>query len=330
MLAGFLRHAAQRAVDAEFVVCTPWDRESQMRRFPNVRWLDDADETREGALREADVWLGLGDTPFQLDSGPWSLDHLERERHRCASLGKPMYFLGVGCESAEAALDTRTLEVLSAASRIWARDAASSKLLRSQAPPGVVEEGSDLAHLVFDQPRRAEDVEAGTVGLALAFERREQLNVGALERFVLETAQLRRVRWLVQDTRFLPYFERWNLAALTEAPRRLLDVMEIDYSAWSLDEFLEAFGAAEFVVSSRYHGALVAAWRGSRVAIVPRSSKLTGIAEQFGLAKIDAATSSAFGPDTIFASRRVPDEALLRARGLAERMCDAFWTVVGA
>jgi len=300
-----------------------------MRRFPNVRWLDDADETREGALREADVWLGLGDTPFQLDSGPWSLDHLERERGRCASLGKPMYFLGVGCESLEAALDARTRDVLSAASRVWVRDESSAKLLRLQAPRGIVEEGSDLAHLVFEQPRRTEDVEPGTVGLALAFERREQLNLSALERFVLETAQQHRMRWLVQDSRFLPYFERWNLAALTEAPRRLLDVVEIDYSGWSVDEFLEAFGAPEFVITSRYHGALVAAWRGSRIATVARSSKLTGIADQFNLASIDAATSLAFD-SAISVSRGVSGEMLLAARGLAVAMCDAFWASVPA
>jgi polysaccharide pyruvyl transferase WcaK-like protein len=330
MLAGFLRHVAARGIDAEFVACTPWARESQMRRFPSVTWLDDADETRNRALREADLWLGLGDTPFQLDSGPWFLDHLERETRRCASLAKPMYFLGVGCESVEAALDARAREVLSAARIIWTRDKLSAQLLRTQATGAAVEEGADLAHLVFDRAASSEDVEAGSLGLLLAFERQEQLNVVALERFIEEAREWRRVRWLVLEARFLPYFEKWNLNALSEAPRRRLDVMEIDYSTSSIDDFLAAFGAPEVLFSSRYHGALAAAWRGSRIVIVPRSSKLSALADQFGLASADAATSFAFGPQAIAASRAVSASALHSARRLAEAMCDAFWTVVRA
>ena len=100
------------------------------RRFPRICWLPGGDAIRDGALRDADVWVALGDTPFQLDSGPWLLDHNDRDRQRCAALGKPMYLLGAGCESAAAAADPRSVALLAAAERVWTRDALSAATLR--------------------------------------------------------------------------------------------------------------------------------------------------------------------------------------------------------
>lgn len=105
-LAGFLTVAAEHP-NVQITICTPYDVESQRALFPRVRWLPGGGAERESALRGADVWLGLGGTPFQLDSGPWLLDHNDDERRRCAALGKPMYLLGIGCENPEAAADPR-------------------------------------------------------------------------------------------------------------------------------------------------------------------------------------------------------------------------------
>src|SRR5271170_1935236 len=100
MLEGFLRCLLKSGNRAEVVAYTPHDIASQQRRFLAIEWHSSADkQRREEHLRAADVWLGLGSTPFQLDSGPWMLDHLDSEREVCDQLGKPMVFLGVGCGS---------------------------------------------------------------------------------------------------------------------------------------------------------------------------------------------------------------------------------------
>ena len=96
MLEGFLASLAKSGKQAEILGCIPYDIESQRLRFPRIHWVSSAGaEHRERQLREADVWLGLGDTPFQLASGPWMLDHLDRDRELCRRLDKPMLFLGV-------------------------------------------------------------------------------------------------------------------------------------------------------------------------------------------------------------------------------------------
>jgi len=75
------------------------------------------------------------------------LDQLERERERCARIGLTMAFLGVGCESREAAKDPRTRSVVGRADRICARDAFSPEVLASSAQPGALVLGADLAHV---------------------------------------------------------------------------------------------------------------------------------------------------------------------------------------
>ncbi|MDB5069330.1 MAG: hypothetical protein JWM87_441 [Candidatus Eremiobacteraeota bacterium] len=322
-LAGFL-HAAARYPNAEITICTPHDRASQELRFPQIRWLADDAGTRENALRGADVWLGLGDTPFQLDSGPWLLDHNDRERQRCAALGKPMYWLGVGCESADAAADPRARALLAAAERVWTRDELSAAMLRPFVAPARLSAGADLAHLAFERERAGPSRQSGVVGLLAAFERREQFDLGELDVFVRRRPPAR-TRWLIQEARDLPYLERWILDRLAPDARASLSVMDFDYTTMSVAGYLRAFGAPAVTVTTRYHGALVAAWHRSRVLVVARSGKLRGIAEELGLSAIDAPSSHEALEAAIEAARPTRLERLVAARDRAQAACDAFF-----
>jgi len=323
-LAGFLA-AAERYPDLEITACTAYDRAAVAGRFPRIRWLPESEAARDDALRNADAWIALGDTPFQLDSGPWLLDRNERERRRCAALAKPMYLLGVGCESREAARDPRSQALLAAAQRIWTRDAFSAETLRPFVNPARLCLGADVAHLVFRDATHPPACEPGTVGLLLAFERREQFDLGELARFV-ERRPDGRTRWLVQEGRAFPHLERWILERLAPEVRSRLIVMDVDYSMISIEEYLRAFGAPEVTITSRYHAAVVAAWQGSRVLVVSRSPKLQAVAGELGLVGIDTVSSHLVMESALASAAVVPRDRLLRLRDRADVMCDAFFT----
>ncbi|HYW54908.1 MAG TPA: polysaccharide pyruvyl transferase family protein [Dongiaceae bacterium] len=321
-LAGFLTVAA-RHPNVRITICTPYDVESQRALFPQVRWLPGGEAEPERALRDADVWLGLGGTPFQLDSGPWLLDHNENERRRCASFGKPMYLLGIGCENPEAAADPRARSLLDSVERAWTRDERSAASLRPFIAPRQLSVGADMAHLAFgDAPAAPHD--DGVVGLLLAFERAEQFDLHELETF-LERRGVERTRWLVQETRTFPHVERWILAALAPESRARLGIMELRYGTASVQDYMRAFGTPETTVSSRYHGVVVAAWHGSKVLVVSRSAKLRGIADDLGLPQIDDLNSHASLETALATAAAVPRGRLHAMRDRARRMCDAFF-----
>ena len=320
MLAGFLEAAPD---DVELIVCTPHDIFSQIARFPHVRWLPEDADVREGALRDADVWLGLGDTPFQLDSGPWLLDHNLRDAEQCVALGKPMYFVGVGSESPAAAADPRARAILAAAEHIWVRDEHSLATLRAYVEDARISLGADLAHLSLARRARPQR-EAGTVGLLLAFEDRSRVDLGVVERFITADAA-RPVRWLVQEARPLPYVERWLLSELRPDARARLRIMDVDYRTSALDDYLRSFGAPEVTITSRYHGALVAAWHDSNVLVVPRSPKLRAIADEFALSQVDRIDSLSALETAVRSAHAAPREHLLAARDRAAVMCVEFF-----
>ncbi|HWT06155.1 MAG TPA: hypothetical protein VN224_10395, partial [Xanthomonadales bacterium] len=322
-LAGFVT-AAERHPDVEITACTAHDIAAMQRRFPRIRWLRGGDAIRDGALHDADVWLALGDTPFQLDSGPWLLDHNDTDRRRCAALGKPMYLLGVGCESPAAAADARSVALLAAAERVWTRDALSAATLRPFIDEARLSAGAEIAHLAFGDDATAPSPEPGVTGLLLAFERREQFDLHELGRFVAGRAP-GRTRWLVQETRALPYLERWILTHLAPDAQDLLPVMDTRYASSSIEDYLRAFGAPEVTITSRYHGAVVAAWHGSKVLVVSRSAKLRGIAEELDLPQIERAASPPGLEAATASARPVSRERLREIRERAREMCDAFF-----
>jgi polysaccharide pyruvyl transferase WcaK-like protein len=321
-LAGFVSAAACRP-EIELTACTAHGRAGLERRFPQIRWLPESDAVRDDALRGADAWLGLGDTPFQLDSGPWLLDRNERERRRCAALGKPMYLLGVGCESREAAADPRSLALLAAAECVWTRDGFSAETLRLLVPRARLRPGADVAHLAFSEdapPPR----EPGVIGMLLAFERSEQFDLDELAVFIERRAP-GGIRWLVQEYRALPHLERWILERLAPEARARLSVMEFDYERTSPAEYLRAFGTPNVTITSRYHGAVVAAWHGSAVVVVSRSTKLSGVADELGVPRIERASSAAELKAALEGAVEVPRERLRALRRRAAAMCEAFF-----
>ena len=113
-------------------------------------WRPYHDAARAGCIEQADVWLGLGDTPFQATGGrTWFLDHLCEEAAWCQQYGKPMFYLGVGVNERAVLAYPQVRTLVAQAEKLWMRDETSAGMLRPLAAPGKVTAHADLAHLAL-------------------------------------------------------------------------------------------------------------------------------------------------------------------------------------
>jgi polysaccharide pyruvyl transferase WcaK-like protein len=329
MLDGFLRCLGKLGKKVDVVGCTPYDIDSQRLRFPTIKWLSAVDRERgEEDLREADVWLGLGSTPFQLDTGPWMLDHLDHQREVCQRLGKPMVFLGVGCDSIDAVLDPRGRRVIEMAERIWTRDARSAEAIDSVAATGATTLGADLAHIALGaavKPRR----ETEQLGLLLGLQCPGIVDLVAVEQAIAQWL-FAKIRWLLQETRQFPCTERWNYAGLSKWTQGSVELMPLDYGKDTIEKFLGNFGAPETVVSSRYHGSLIAAWHGCRLSVIARSEKLLGIVADLAVPYLRR-ISKGHELETLLREAVPVERVRLEVlRDRANAMCEEFFVWLGA
>jgi hypothetical protein len=326
MMGGFLaavaRCAAGRAV--ELTCASAFDLASQRRRFPQVEWVAYEPAVRERCVRACDVWLGLGDTPFQTAVGNWFYYHLAEELALCRRHGKPMYFLGVGVEHESAVVgNDLAAPILRAARHVWARDEQTARWLAAAAGERKVTAAADLAH-AYLRGRVRLPAEAGVTGLVLNFEDPRRFNPAALLALVEHCPDRRAYRWLVQEVRALAGSETWTYRALSTPLRRRLEVRAPDYARGTLDGLLDAWGAPDTLITSRYHAAVAGAWWGARVVAVCRSGKVRGWVEQGGVTGLDA-----FGDVTEIrraaaAARPVPPDRLAALADAAERSVEEF------
>lgn len=297
-------------------------------RFPQIEWLPYDPQVRERAIACCDAWLGLGDTPFQTVLGDWMLDHLLQEAEWCRRFGKPMYYLGVGGDAAEFSSHPKVRTLAGQAAHIWTRDRRSAQLLQRSAPRAFIDVGADLAHLwladfVFPRPT------TGAIGLVLNFEERWQATPAQLDQLVRTLARDWQVRWLAQEVRSLNESEVSLYAALTDAAREVAPLRMPDYAnAPDVSALLAAWDAPEWLLTSRYHAALIGAWAGWVTAVFPRSAKVRSAVDELGLATINSFADSASAVQ-VLASATPASRATLEAQAaLAREACDACLAVL--
>jgi hypothetical protein len=324
MMGGFLAAVARGGRAVELTCASAFDLDSQRLRFPQVTWVPYDGAARERCIEACDVWLGLGDTPFQTAVGNWFYRHLADELDLCRRHGKPMYFLGVGAEHESAVVgNDLAAPVLRAARHVWARDAQSAGWLAAAAGDHKVTAAADLAH-VYLRDRARRPLEPGMTGLVLNFEDPRLFNPAALLALVEQGPERRAFRWLVQEVRALAGSETWTYRALSAPLRRRLEVRSPDYARDALDGLLDAWGAPETLITSRYHAAVAGAWWGARVVAVCRSGKVQGWVEQGGATGLAAFDDVTEIRRAAAAARPVPPDRLTALADAAERSVAAF------
>ena len=330
MLAGFLEAARPAFLDeVTLTCCTAQDAASQRRRFPEVDWLPYDEATRAEAIARCDIWLGLGDTPFQLVVGPWFLAHLSQEAAMCRIHGKPMFYLGVGVNEQEAVDEPRMRVLIGQAEKIWTRDEESAAFLRPVAGPGKVSVGADLAHVAlaameFGPP------EPETLGLLLNFEDSGQYRIEQLAALV-EASPTRHIAWLSQEIRPFPGSESALHAQLPPAARGRAVPRTPDYAnAATPADLLSAWGVPAKLFTSRYHGTLIGAWMGCRTVVFARSAKVAAGARQLGLSLVEASGDTGEILRRLEEAKPTTPLLLHVNTELARSACDAFFAVATA
>lgn len=319
MLAGFLRAWHEWGCPAQLSAAIPFAPASQQRRFPEIAWLGYDRAARERAVAECDLWLGLGGPAFETDSGSWMAEHLAEEVETCRRLRKPMYFLCVGVSNREAVRDPRVRAALAQASAVWTRDEVTCEYLADSPAAGKVVPGGDLSQLCLSRHRWRPTM-PGTVGWLLHFDdptRCDPLALGA----AMGALRDRDHHWFVQEVRRLPGSERVTYDELPSRPPLHVP----DYARASVAQLLDAWPATETVVTSRFHGALIAAWRGARLVVAQRNDKLAGLARTLGCERLSGARDAGAIVAAVGRARPVERSLLEEQADKAWRCCAAFF-----
>lgn len=284
MLAGFLAAMRTFAPGCTFSGAVPFPREPLQARFPEVAWLAHEPAVRADAIAGCDVWLGLGGSPFQHAQSRWFVDHLADEARACAQHRKPMFYLGVGVQAAAELADATVRDLCRQAAAIWTRDQASAERLRQLALPTRIESAADLAHVLF-QNTPPPAATAGRVALVANFDFQDWPGRDACQRALTRLGAREHV-WLAQESRELPGAERALHAALPAAERARWKLHVPDEPGTPLAHALARWPGSEWLVTARYHAAIVGAWSGSRTVVIATNEKLRGAAVELGLPAI--------------------------------------------
>lgn len=327
MISGFLNVPALSANRPRLTCCTPFDIESQRIRFPEIEWFPYDDATRRELIKTCDVWLGLGDTPFQTDCGGWFFDHLKFEFAAIEEYGKPAYMLCVGVNNHAAAENPETAAILDRLRHTWTRDLASADALAKVAGWFRIHPAADLAHLV-DYPPQASHRHPDGEPLILVIHSEDEthIDINALDAAIL--AHPGPVYWYCQEVREFGANERATYAKLAENTRAKLKFILPDYHRAPLADLIGLFQQGGVCLTCRYHSAILSAWMGLRVAVFARNAKLDGAIGQLGLARAASLRDIADIQAAIADARPVDRIRLHGLKISAQSACDSFFAMI--
>jgi len=325
MVAGFITALKRHHLTFRLTCCCLGNLASQQHRFPEIEWLPYEMSIRREMIEQCDIWLGLGDSPFQSEVGTWFLDHLVQETKFCREYDKEMYFLGVGVNDAHALTYPQTQIILSATSHLWARDESAADALASVVPARKISSGADLAHIYLESfrfPPREENA----IGWVIHFENSDAFTVETLHQ-VIDALPDRQMLWLPQEVRAIPGSEMLTWSQLAPSRQARLDLRVPAYTDATLEELCRAWGRPAWLVSSRYHATLLGAWMGARTLVITRNAKVRGAANQFGLNFLPSFTSAEEILNGISSARVVSRGTLCLLTERARQCCDEFLTL---
>lgn len=288
MLDGFLSQFT--TTEATFSCCTPYESKQLENRFPQIKWLPYTDKDRLKAIKESDIWLGLGGSPFQNSVSPWFTEHLVTEANLCTRSKTPMLYLGIGSQDKEAFNDTRLMGVINQSKRIWTRDEAThSKLLSHGLSKDQALIGSDLAHICFSN-YCISTPKPGRITATLNFDYSDWDNLMPTLQALDNTIYSEKI-WLIQEMRNLKGAEQYLYNLLPPDLQKNWVPQFADYAFKSMQEVVSLWPSSEWALSSRYHTTLASAWAGSKVVVIATNDKLKHGAIECGYPFLDKSSS---------------------------------------
>lgn len=321
MLAGFLSALQALVPSATFTCAIPFALEPARQRFPQVTWLPYSSE-RAPAIAACDAWLGLGGSPFQSAQSRWFVDHLTSDAALCARARKPMFFLGVGVQTANELLDPDVQTVIRTATAIWTRDTPSAERLVAMLPADRVHPSTDLSH-VFFQRTPLPPAKPGRVTLVANFDYSAWAGQSACLTAIRALNASEHV-WLAQESRELPGAEKALHHALSTEERQRWSLVSPEMSGAPLGDVLAAWPSGEWLITSRFHAAIAGAWAGSKIIVIGTNEKLCSLAHEFQLPRIAPNADGATVAQALASARPVPRSVLQACAARSERACAEF------
>lgn len=284
MLAGFLIALRKLKAPFSFTASIPFNLDIVRRRFSEIEWFPYSLRERERCISQCDAWLGIGGSPFQSAQSRWFITHLLEDAEICRKCGKPMFYLGVGVQTAAELHLPEITSLLEEAAKIWTRDPESADKLHRAGAKSIVA-ASDLAHIFFNESRPPSPQPKG-INIVANFDYAEWFGcASALE--AIEHLQPAERIWLAQETRELPGAERALYAALPASDRARWRLVVADDPQQAMSrtvaDLIHAWPTGEWLITSRYHAALAGVWAGSKIVVIGTNKKLCGVATEFNL-----------------------------------------------
>lgn len=292
MLAGFLDILLQHP-SVRISCIIPHNIRCLSRRFPEVEWLSSSQSNRAEIISRHDCWVGVGDTPFQIMSGPWFLNRILMDIDTIGARSTPMYMLGVGAESEALKAKDVVSQIARAMKHVWTRDKFTYHLLtdRFLLNTGKVTIGSDLANIFLEEIfSEVSPISNRQYELAVTYyaERHNKTDINQLRKFIKHIGSHKSTIFVGNETRESGSFEYGIYRTLFGGVRKLIKKKSVDYympdyENSNLDELVKHFQDYKVVMASRYHSLLAAAWAGCRSVALARSSKIEALANELNI-----------------------------------------------
>ncbi|HMS32633.1 MAG TPA: polysaccharide pyruvyl transferase family protein [Ignavibacteria bacterium] len=300
MMDGFLKGLKYN--DYEFYCSIPREPEHQRVRFPSVNFVEFKE--REKTAASCGIWVGVGDTPVQIKSGKWFLQKLTADIELLRKGSKKYFMIGIGAEKEAVSEKEHYIKALERVDHFWTRDISTTDIIVNdfEIPAQKVTSSSDLANIslskIFSSGNKVNKFKYD-IGICYYDENAEEANLSALKQFLKKSGLMRKKLLFSNAVNKKGIYEFELYKKIFPMIDRLLYNVELyqpDYfSSGSINELLKHYTECETIMTSRYHSALTAAWAGSKVVILERSSKVSSLANELGIKEV----KKPFTPDKL-------------------------------
>ncbi len=287
MIAGFQNTlSSYQGVQFKTHVATSYFMESQKKRFPDISWHRELpDNSQDKAAGIHTTWVGPGATPFQLTCGDYVLKYWLEQLPYMNTFDRKC-LVNVGAELEIEPEKERFSLVANAFDKISTRDQHSADILTKMlgVPSSKIYSGADLANIIL-----ADCVDANrsirkkfNLGVIIAGDTLSDEDIAGVKDFLV--TRWKTTSFIAGDMRKIARHECQIYEQMTADlgwwTKRKLVLSIPDYMHGDIRALLSPIDDCSVIISSRYHGLLIAAWMGCRVAAIARSSKIPPLAEE--------------------------------------------------
>lgn len=287
MVAGFQKAlSSYQGVHFNTHIATSYYIESQKIRFPDISWHRELpDNLPDKTAGIHTTWVGPGTTPFQLTCGDYVLKYWLEQLPIIKTFDRKC-LVNVGAEQEIEPEKEKFSLVANVFDKISTRDRHSADILMKML--GVLESkvyaGADLANIALadyvDDRRRSG--KKFNLGVIVAGDTLSDEDIAGVKEFLM--TRWRRTSFIAGDVREIERHECHIFKEMTADSgwwsKRKLVLSVPDYMKGDIRSLLRPVDDCSTIISSRYHGLLIAAWMGCRVAAIARSSKIEPLAKE--------------------------------------------------